>query len=117
MDADFCGALHSYLAGVVVDDNSLALDAFREVGVGKHFLGCAHTMENYQTAFWDSTIADNEPFEKWDIAGRTDAASRANLRWKQMLADYQAPPIDVAVDDALIDYIERTKAAQADAWY
>jgi trimethylamine--corrinoid protein Co-methyltransferase len=117
MDADFCGALHSYLAGVVVDDNSLALDAFREVGVGKHFLGCAHTMENYQTAFWDSTIADNEPFEKWDIAGRTDAASRANLRWKQMLADYQAPPIDVAVDEALIDYIERTKAAQADAWY
>jgi trimethylamine--corrinoid protein Co-methyltransferase len=78
MDADFCGALHSYLAGVVVDDNTLALDAFREVGVGKHFLGCAHTMENYQRAFWDSSIADNEPFEKWDMAGRTDAASRAN---------------------------------------
>jgi trimethylamine--corrinoid protein Co-methyltransferase len=66
MDADFCGALHSYLAGVVVDDNTLALEAFREVGAGKHFLGCAHTMNNYQTAFWDSSIADNEPFEKWD---------------------------------------------------
>jgi trimethylamine--corrinoid protein Co-methyltransferase len=117
MDADFCGALHSYLAGVVVDDNTLALDAFREVGVGKHFLGCAHTMENYQTAFWDSSIADNEPFEKWDTAGRTDAASRANQRWKQMLADYQAPPMDEATDEALLDYVERTKAAQADAWY
>lgn len=117
MDADFCGALHSYLAGVVVDDNTLALDAFREVGVGKHFLGCAHTMENYQTAFWDSSIADNEPFEKWDMAGRTDAANRANQRWKQMLADYQAPPMDEATDEALLDYVERTKAAQADAWY
>ncbi|MBU4529104.1 MAG: trimethylamine methyltransferase family protein [Hoeflea sp.] len=117
MDADFCGALHSYLAGVVVDDNSLALDAFREVGVGKHFLGCAHTMENYQTAFWDSEIADNEPFEKWDIAGRTDAATRANARWKRTLADYQAPPMDVATDEALVEFVERTKAQMADAWY
>ncbi|MDP3523810.1 MAG: trimethylamine methyltransferase family protein [Hoeflea sp.] len=117
MDADFCGALHSYLAGVVVDDNTLALDAFREVGVGKHFLGCAHTMENYTTAFWDSEIADNEPFEKWDIAGRTDAATRANARWKRTLAEYQAPPMDVAVDEALVDFVDRTKAQMADAWY
>ncbi|MBC7280150.1 trimethylamine methyltransferase family protein [Hoeflea sp.] len=117
MDADFCGALHSYLAGVVVDDNTLALDAFREVGVGKHFLGCAHTMENYQTAFWDSEIADNEPFEKWDMAGRTDAATRANARWKRTLAEYQAPPMDEATDEALVDFVERTKAQMADAWY
>lgn len=117
LDADFCGALHSYLAGVVVDDNSLALDAFREVGVGKHFLGCQHTMENYQTAFWDSTVADNEPFEKWDIAGRSDAATRANMRWKRMLAEYQPPPMDEAIDEALIEYVERAKAGEIDAWY
>ena len=117
MDADFCGALHSYLAGVVVDDNTLALDAFLEVGVGKHFLGCNHTMENYQTAFWDSETADNEPFEKWEIAGCTDAATRANARWKRTLAEYQTPPIDEAIDEALVEFVERTKAATADAWY
>ena len=44
MDADFCGALHTYLDGVKIDDNQLALDAFREVGPGSHFFGCAHTM-------------------------------------------------------------------------
>ena len=54
MDADFCGALHTYLDGVKIDDNQLALDAFREVGPGSHFFGCAHTMANYETAFWDS---------------------------------------------------------------
>jgi hypothetical protein len=32
MDADFCGALHSYLGGVKVDDNTLAMGAFHEVG-------------------------------------------------------------------------------------
>ncbi len=117
MDADFCGALHSYLDGARVDDNQLALDAFREVGPGSHFFGCAHTMANYQTAFWDSEAADNEPFEKWEAAGSKDAAIRANKRWKTMLAEYQPPPLDEAVDEALQDFIARRKAAVADAWY
>ena len=117
MDADLCGALHSYLDGVVIDDNQLALDAFREVGPGNHFFGCAHTMENYRTAFWDSGIADNDPFEKWEAGGSQDAARRANLRWKQMLADYEAPPLDPAIDEALRDFIARRKGETDDAWY
>lgn len=117
MDADFCGALHTYLDGVTIDDNQLALDAFREVGPGSHFFGCAHTMANYETAFWDSGVADNEPFEKWEAAGSTDAAFRANRKWKQMLADYEAPPLDEAIDEALLDYMARKKAGSEDAWY
>jgi len=117
MDADFCGALHTYLDGVRIDDNQLALDAFREVGPGNHFFGCAHTMANYETAFWDSEIADNEPFEKWEAAGGADAATRANRQWKKMLAEYEAPPLDEGIDDALRDFIDRGKAATVDAWY
>jgi trimethylamine---corrinoid protein Co-methyltransferase len=117
MDADFCGALHTYLDGVVVDDNQLAMDAFTEVGPGNHFFGCAHTMANYRTAFWDSEIADNEPFEKWEAAGSADAATRANRRWKKVLAEYEAPPLDAAIDEALLDFIDRRKRAMEDAWY
>lgn len=51
MDADFCGALHSYLAGVTVDDNSLAMSAFEEVGPGSHFFGSQHTLANYRDRF------------------------------------------------------------------
>ena len=117
MDTDFCGALHTYLDGVKVDDNQLALDAFKEVGPGNHFFGCGHTMANYETAFWDSEIADNEPFEKWEAAGSTDAATRANRLWKKKLAEYVAPPLDEGIDEALKDFIARRKAASQDAWY
>lgn len=118
MDADLCGALHSYLAGVVVDDNTLAMDAFLQVGPGSHFLGCDHTMRNYQTAFWDSSLSDNEPFEKWsEEGGSTDMATRANRQWKKTLAEYEAPPLDIAIDDALTDYIGRRKSDMPDAWY
>jgi trimethylamine--corrinoid protein Co-methyltransferase len=117
MDTDLCGALHSYLAGVQVDDNQLAVEAFAEVGPGNHFFGCSHTLANYETAFWDSDLADNEPFEKWEAEGSVDAATRANRLWKRRLAEYEAPPLDPGIDEALCDYIARKKAALPDQWY
>ncbi len=117
LDADFCGALHSYLAGVVVDDNTLAMDAFRQVTPGGHYLGSAHTMANYTTAFYDSTISDNTPFETWNEAGQTDSATRANARWKAALHDYEAPAMDPAMNEQLLDFVNRKKASMTDQWY
>lgn len=117
LDADLCGALHSYLDGVKIDDNELAVDAFAEVGPGNHFFGCAHTMSNYETAFWDSETADNEPFEKWEAAGSDDTATRANRLWKQKLREYEAPDLDEGIDEALKDFVARKKASMPDAWY
>lgn len=117
LDADFCGALHSYLGGVTVDDNTLAMRAFQEVTPGGHYLGSAHTLDNYQHAFFDSTLADNTPFEAWFEAGQSDAAQRANARWKQALADYTAPPLEAALDEALRDFIDRKKSTMPDQWY
>jgi trimethylamine--corrinoid protein Co-methyltransferase len=116
LDTDLCGALHRYLDGVTVDDNQLAAGAFAEVGPGNHFFGCAHTLANYQTAYWHSDTADTEPFEKWQAAGAEDAATRANRLWKQRLADYRMPPLDQATDEALLDFMARRKAAALDTW-
>ncbi|NMG39383.1 trimethylamine methyltransferase [Chelativorans sp. ZYF759] len=117
LDCDLCGALHTYLDGIKIDDNELALDAFREVGPGNHFFGCAHTMANYQTAFWESGLADNDPFETWSEAGEDDAATRANRQWKKTLAEYEAPPLDPGIADGLEDFMARRKAGMEDAWY
>lgn len=117
LDADLCGALHSYLDGVKVDDDQLAVDAFAEVGPGNHFFGCSHTMQHYETAFWDSELSDNEPFEKWEAAGSEDAATRANRAWKQRLAEYEAPPMEAGMREQLEDFVARKKAAMADMWY
>ena len=117
MDADFCGALHSYLGGVVVDDNALAFGAYKEVEPAGHFLGCAHTMANYTTAFFDSTIADNTPFESWSENGGKDSAMRANARWKSTLAEFELPAMDAGTDEALKDFVARKKAAVPDQWY
>jgi trimethylamine--corrinoid protein Co-methyltransferase len=117
LDCDHLGMMHRLLGGLALDDNAMAMDAFREVGPGKHFLGCAHTMANYTTAFYDPELADNDSFEQWRDAGSRDAETRAGTRWQVMLAAHEDPPLDAAVEEALGEFVARRKAAVADAWY
>jgi trimethylamine--corrinoid protein Co-methyltransferase len=116
LDVDQAGMMHTLLAGVDLSDNGQALDALREVGPGKHFLGCAHTQANFETAFYRSPITDNNSYEQWLAEGSLDMAQRANTRWKRVLAEYQAPYIDEATEEALQDYIARRKASMPDAF-
>jgi trimethylamine--corrinoid protein Co-methyltransferase len=40
---------------------------------------------------------------------------RANTLWKKMLAEYVPPPMDPAIDEALLEYMARRKAAFPDS--
>src|SRR6185295_17185843 len=115
MDVDQAGMMHTLLAGVDLSENGQAMDAIRQVGPGKHFLGCAHTQANFETAFYRSPLADNNSYEQWDAEGGKDIAQRANAQWKKQLAEYVEPPLDPAVDEALLDFISRRKAAFPDS--
>ncbi|MDJ0956237.1 MAG: trimethylamine methyltransferase family protein [Arenicellales bacterium] len=117
MDADQAGMIQRFLQGVDLSENGQALDAIREVGPGSHFLGCAHTQANFETAFYRSNIADNNSFEQWESEGSQDAAQRANNIWKQMLNQYEAPPLDPAIDEALLAFMEQRKSSMPDANY
>ena len=115
LDADQCGMMAVLIKGVDMSENGQALDAILSNGPGLHYLGAAHTLANFETAFYRSDTADNNSFEQWQEDGSLDAAQRANAVWKRMLAEYEAPPIDPAVDEALLDFIARRKAAMPDS--
>jgi trimethylamine--corrinoid protein Co-methyltransferase len=115
LDADQLGMWHAFARGVDLSPSGQALDAFLTNEPGTHFLGHPHTLANFETAFYRSPIADNASFEQWEAEGSRDAAVRANAIWKQMLADYEAPPIDEAVDEELREWIERKKASFPDS--
>ena len=117
MDAEQCGALARLVAGLEINPDQLAGEAYLEAGIGTNFLGVAHTMRHYKTANYRAELADATPFEQWSEAGSKDMQQRAYERWTGMLAEYEAPPIDPAIDEALLDYIARKKASMQDAWY
>ncbi len=117
MDADRLGAYQVMLAGLALDDNAMARDAYAEVEPGGHFLGCAHTMANYETAYYDALLSDSNNVEQWEESGSKDTAQRAYERWNQLLKDYEAPPLDQSKDEALKEYVAKRKNEIPDAWY
>ncbi|MCP4328646.1 MAG: trimethylamine methyltransferase family protein [Alphaproteobacteria bacterium] len=117
MDLDHCAMMHRMMAGLTVDSNELAADAYREAGPGETFLGTAHTLAHFETANCISELADTTPYEQWVENGRHDLERRAHGRWKDMLAAYQAPALDPATDEALQDFMARRKSALPDQWH
>ena len=115
MDADQLAMMPTLLGGVDLTENGQAMDAIREVGPGKHFLGCAHTQANFENAFFRSKVADNNTYEQWAAEGSRDAYQRMGDRVKTMLAEYQAPEIDPAVDEALVEFMTKRKASFPDS--
>ena len=55
-------------------------------------------------AFYAPLLSNWDNYDTWRERGAMTAASRANAIWKQLLAEYQQPPIDPAIDEALRDY-------------
>ena len=84
---------------------------------GGHFLGSAHTLSHYRSAFYEAPLSDSNSVEQWEEQGSKDAARRAYERWNRLLDEYEAPALDPAVRESLDDYVARRKAALPDAWY
>ncbi len=115
MDIDQLAMMQLLAQGMDMSERGQALDALREVGPGSHFLGCAHTQANFQTAFHQSAIADYSSYEQWTLDGRLTAEQRANRVWKKMLSEYQDPGIDPAGDEAMRDFMAARRAVLTDA--
>ena len=115
LDADQASMTAAFIAGVDLSENGLALEAMLDNGPGQHFLGSAHTLANFENAFWRSELSNNDSFEQWELEGSRDAAVRANQRWKQTLAEYEAPPLDEGIHEALVEWMDRRKASFPDS--
>ena len=116
-DLDRCGSLSRMMGGLHIDDNGLGAEAFRDARRGTNFLGVTHTLTNFETANYHSTLADDTSFEQWTEDGALDTAQRANKVWKEMLSSYEPPTVDTNADDALRDFMNMRKNAQEDRWY
>jgi trimethylamine--corrinoid protein Co-methyltransferase len=109
IDAEVLQMVAASLEPFEVNNDTLALDAIREVGPAGHFFGSTHTMERYEHAFYAPLLSNWSNHETWLESGSVNTEQRANQIWKQLLQEYEQPPIDPSVDEALRDYVARRK--------
>ena len=94
LDADLLHMVSSMMDPVIVDDDTLAIDAIEEVGAGGHFFGVGHTQERYRNAFYKPMISDWRNYESWAEAGSPEAAGKAHELAAAFLAAYEPPEMD-----------------------
>lgn len=107
VDAEVCAMGYRMAEGIRWDDFEEALQAVTEVGPGGHYLGHPHTLENFQRAFFMPEMFNNDAIEQWQAEGSVEITERALTRVRALLNEYEAPPLDAAKDEALLDYIAR----------
>ena len=87
----------------------IAVDTIAEVGPNGHYFGVQHTQDRYETAFYQPFLSDWRNFEAWEVAGGVWTAERAHQIYKQILRDFEAPPMDPAIREELSDFVARRK--------
>ena len=60
-------------------------------------------------------LADNNSFEQWQLDGAKDATARALETASRMLESYEPPPLDAAIDEALLAFIREREAVLPDS--
>jgi trimethylamine--corrinoid protein Co-methyltransferase len=114
IDVELVQMLQHEFTPLEIDEGSLAFDAHVEVGHGGHFLGAMHTLERFRDCFYRPLLSSSENFERWSRNGGNDTAARAGDVYRQVLADYEAPPLDDAIREELAEYVKRRRTELGD---
>jgi trimethylamine--corrinoid protein Co-methyltransferase len=110
LDVEMLQLMIEFLKPITVNPAELGFDAIGHVPTGGHFFGEPHTLERYEHAFYQPLVSNWQNYENWQLAGGKDATERATMIWKQALAEYEAPSMDPAVREALVDYVARRRS-------
>ncbi len=112
MDCEVLQMIQRYMEPQITatSPEDIALDAIKEVGPNGHFFGIQHTQDRYEEAFYQPFVSDWRNFEAWEVAGGIWTAERAHRTFKDIMATFEEPPMDIAVKDELSAFVERRKS-------
>jgi trimethylamine--corrinoid protein Co-methyltransferase len=111
MDCEVLQQIQRYMDPSICDvsDDALAVETIREVGPNGHFFGVQHTQDRYETAFYQPFLSDWKNHEAWESAGAVWTAERAHVQFKNIIAEFEAPPMDPAIREELETFVAKRK--------
>ncbi len=94
IDNEICGMAQRLLKGIEVNEESLAVSLFKEVGPHGDFLPTAHTLKWFRKdPFVPSDVIDRKDYQKWEEDGSLSIVDRAKPRVTKILSDHTHQPL------------------------
>jgi len=92
MDCEIFAILRQVMQGIVVDDETLALDTIAAVGPGGNFLSQKHTLKHMRDVFLPQFM-DRRPYNEWETK-QDNARDWALDKARKALAEHRPDPLD-----------------------
>lgn len=105
MDCEIFDLIEKMMRGIIVNEETLALDTIRTVGPGGNFLGQKHTAIHMRKR-WVPQFMDRRTYEKWLEEG-DGARDWARAKAKEILAAHEPEPLDHQLSQELQKIIDK----------
>jgi len=99
MDCEIFDLVYKMMQGIVVDDETLGLEAIRAVGPGGNFLAQKHT-KRHMRELWMPRFMDRRPYEVWEEK-QDGARDWARARARNILDTHKPEPLDPGLFEEL----------------
>lgn len=109
MDNDFARMIKYAVNGILVNDETLAVDAIKEVGIGKHFLDHDTTFK-YMRDQSQPEFIDRKIREEWERSGSSDIYQRASEKARDILENHKPEPLPDNVLATMRSIVEDAEA-------
>jgi trimethylamine--corrinoid protein Co-methyltransferase len=96
MDCEIFSIIHKMMQGIVVDDETLALDTIAAVGPGGNFLSQKHTLKHMRDLFLPQFM-DRRPYTEWET-NKDDGRDWALAKARKTLETHQPEPLEPKID-------------------
>ena len=106
---DTLGFLRAATKGVVVNDETLALDVVAELGPAGSYMDHPHTLRHFKETYY-SKLADKNPYSIWMRRGGTTMEARAGKMVDDILQKHKVEPLPEDVRKGIKQIVERELA-------
>jgi trimethylamine--corrinoid protein Co-methyltransferase len=95
--------------GFEVDDDTIGLDAIKEVGIGHDFLSIDHTLDHFRTEFYRCPLFDLRDRNVWKEQGAKDMNQRAREKAMAIMNEHRPKPLDKSIVMQMTSVVERAE--------
>ncbi len=104
MDCEIFSIVQKMMQGIVVDDETLALETIANVGPGGHYLAQKHTRKHMRELFMPEFM-DRRPYSQWEEK-KDDARDWAVNKARKILKEHQPEPLDPKISEEMAKIIK-----------
>ena len=111
IDNEIAEMIKFTLNGVPVNDETLAVNVIREMGIGKDYLSHESTYQHMASQS-RAQLMDRRMREDWEADGSKDIYQRAHEKMSNILETYEPPQLSSSVRQDIREIVDEAEKAQ-----